>query len=50
VRKFSIVFFLPVILFSSTVIHGRVIGGSGEAIEGENVFLEGTDKSDSSNQ
>ncbi len=41
-NKFCFVFFLPIVLFSSTVIHGRVTDEGGEILEGVNVFLEGT--------
>jgi len=42
VKKLLLVFFLPVILLSSTIIEGWVTGEGGEALEGANVFLEGT--------
>ncbi len=41
-KKLLLVFFLPVILLSSTIIEGWVTGEGGEALEGANVFLEGT--------
>jgi len=37
-----LVFFLPVVLYSSTIIKGRVANVRGEALTGANVFLEGT--------
>jgi vitamin B12 transporter len=42
ISKFFIIFLLPLILKSSTIIEGRVGSETGGFLEGANVFLEGT--------
>jgi len=42
ISKVCFIFFLPVLLPGNTVIAGRVTGEKKEALEGVNVFLEGT--------
>jgi vitamin B12 transporter len=39
---FSILLLMPIVLLAETIIGGKVINEKGEALEGVNVFLEGT--------